>query len=60
MEQVIDLEGTVPPSEIMAGQPETIQEEKEEEIPPTGRTDLTEEEMEGGFERADLEEIAQQ
>lgn len=55
MEQVIDLEGTAPPSEIMGQQPETIQEEKEEELPmtTTGRAG-GEEEMEGdepSFER---------
>ena len=52
MEQVIDLEGTAPPGGETAspgGQPETIQEEKEEEVLPTGRTEHLDME-EGGEE----------
>lgn len=49
MESVQDLEGTVPPSETIAGQPETIQEEKEEEVPVTARIEMEgDEEEEGG------------
>ncbi len=47
MESVIDLEGTAPPSELLVGQPETIQEEKEEEIPVTSQI-MEGNEMEGG------------
>ena len=50
MESVQDLEGTVPPSETIAGQPETIQEEKEEEVPVTARIEI-EEEGRGGAQK---------
>ena len=59
MEQVIDLEGTAPPGVETASpsvggrQPETIQEEKEEEVGlPTGRTGLLD--MEDGGEDGEV------